>query len=211
MVKEVSLAMRNRAVGMLKGGMTQRQVADDIGVTVRTIRGWWLRYKKGDSLKNRIGRGRKTVIGRIPKIVLAKNVGKRQISTRKLSQILKSKGFPVSHVTIHTYLRKSLKLKPYKPRIQPRLTENQRIARLKFCQERKEWSVNEWQRVIFSDESPFELFHPPNRQNDRIWSDCREKVPHFRKSQISRKIASVGGYVTSGVIRTPFHAPTSNC
>ena len=79
-------------------------------------------------------------------------------------------------------------MKPYKPRIQPRLTENQRIARLKFGQERKKWSVNEWQRVIFSDESPFELFHPRNRQNDRIWSDCREKVPHFERVKFPGKL-----------------------
>ena len=31
--------------------------------------------------------------------------------------------------------------------------------------------------MLFSDESPFELFQPPNRQNDRIWACDKEEVP----------------------------------
>ena len=59
MVKEVSIALRNQTMGMLMGAATQKQVATNMGVTVRTVRGWWLRFKKGDSLTNRSGRGRK--------------------------------------------------------------------------------------------------------------------------------------------------------
>ena len=38
--------------------------------------------------------------------------------------------------------------------------------------------VNPWRRVLFSDESLFELFHSPNRQNDRVWlTDRLQLVP----------------------------------
>ena len=53
--------------------------------------------------------------------------------------------------------------------MQPKLTEKQKKTRLSFCKERKKWSIHDWRRVLFSDESPFELFHLPNRQNDRVW------------------------------------------
>ena len=89
-------------------------------------------------------------------------------STRLISWDLKSIGFSISHVTVHTYLRKNLKVRPYKPQVQPKLAEKQRTARLKFCNKRKNWTIENWQRVLFSDESPFELFHPPNKQNDSL-------------------------------------------
>ena len=31
--------------------------------------------------------------------------------------------------------------------------------------------------MLFSDESPFELYHPPNRQNDRVWASTSSEVP----------------------------------
>ena len=31
--------------------------------------------------------------------------------------------------------------------------------------------------MVWSDESPFELFHPPNRHNDRVWAASSSDVP----------------------------------
>ena len=132
MVKEVSLAVRNQAIGMLKAGQTQKSVAIHFGTNVRTVRRWWSRAYCGNSLENRQGRGRKPAIGKVPKIVIAKTLGKKMKSTRKISQLLKYKGFQVSHVTVHTYLRQNLGVKPYKPQLQPKLTEKQKFARLTF-------------------------------------------------------------------------------
>ena len=108
MVRESTLATRNQAVGMLKVGLTQKSFARQLGTTIRTVRRWWCRAKSGNSLENLKGRGRKTAIVKVAKIVIAKTLCKKQKSTRKISQILKNKGFPVSHMTVHSYLRKIL-------------------------------------------------------------------------------------------------------
>ena len=68
MVKKVSLILRNRAINLLKGGLTQVVVAKDIGVSVRAVRVLWLRFQNGDALANRRGRGRKSLIGKIPNL-----------------------------------------------------------------------------------------------------------------------------------------------
>ena len=188
MVKEVSLAVRNQAIGMLKAGQTQKSVAVHFGTNVRTVRRWWSRAYCGNSLENRQGRGRKQAIGKVPKIVIAKTLGKKMKSTRKISQLLKYKGFQVSHVTVHTYLRQNLGVKPYKPQLQPKLTEKQKFARLTFCKARKKWSINDWRNVLFSDESPFELYHSPNRQNDRVWTADRNKVVATEKVKFPGKL-----------------------
>ena len=33
----------------------------------------------------------------------------------------------------------------------------------------KNWSIHDWRTVLFSNESPFGLFHSPNWQNDIVW------------------------------------------
>ena len=170
MAKEHPLSTRHRAVGMVSGGMTQAAVAKELGVSVRSIQTWMARNRRKESLENRTGRGRKTVLTRVSKIVLAKCVQKRHQSTRKLARKLTSKGYPASKTTVHNYMTKCLHLKPLKPRCQPKLTEEQKMKRLKFAQERKNWSIQDWRRVLFSDESSFEIFHRPNRQNDRVWA-----------------------------------------
>ncbi|KAI6655853.1 hypothetical protein LOD99_1587 [Oopsacas minuta] len=161
--------------------MLIHQVAKVVGVSIRTIRRWLLRFKAGESLKNRKGRGKKTPVTMVPKVVIAKTIGKKMKSTRYISKNLQSKGFSISHVTVDSYIRKNLKVRPYKPQVQPKLTEKQRTARLKFCNERKDWSINTWKRVLFSDESSFELFHTPNKQNDRVWAKSRADIPPTEK------------------------------
>ncbi|KAI6647746.1 hypothetical protein LOD99_8587 [Oopsacas minuta] len=153
MVKEATLAVRTRAVCMIEAGIFINKVAKVVGISVRTIRRWLLRSKSGEPLQNRRGCGRKTSVTMVPKVVIAKTIGKKMKSTRVISQNLKSKGFSISHVTVHSYLRKNLKVRPYKPQVQPKLTEKQRTARIKFCNERKNWSIDSW-RGFYSRTSP---------------------------------------------------------
>ena len=89
---------------------------------------------------------------------------------------MKNKGFPVSHMIVHSYLRKNLGVKPFKPQLQPKLSEKQKHTRFSCCRERKKWSIHDWGRVLFSDESPLELFHLPNSQNDRVLLTVRLKL-----------------------------------
>ena len=187
MVKESTSVARSKAVGMVLGGMTQRRVSEILGVNIRTIRRWLTR-KAGNSLENKPGRGRKSKIAKIAKIVISKSILKKHQSTRRLAKRLRSKGFSVSHVTVHSYLRNKLCVKPFKPQKQPKITEKQRTARLKFCRDRKSWSKEDWRRVLFSDESPFELYHHKNHQNDRVWAKNRSQVPPNETVKFPSKI-----------------------
>lgn len=177
MVKEHALATRHRAVGMVEAGMKVCDVAIQLGVSRRTLQLWLARARSGVPLENRRGRGRKTVLSRVAKIVLAKATLKRRQSTRKLAKKLTEKGHPVSKTTVHHYMTKCLRLKPLKLRQQPKLTDAQKRKRLAFARERKNWTILDWRRVLFSDESLFELMQPPNRQNERVWAHSSAEVP----------------------------------
>ncbi|KAK3539392.1 hypothetical protein QTP70_005928 [Hemibagrus guttatus] len=50
-----------------------------------------------------------------------------------------------------------------KPEKKPFISENQRRARLKFAKDLRKWTVVDWSKVIFSDESNFQLCLTPRR------------------------------------------------
>ena len=54
-------------------------------------------------------------------------------------------------------------LKGCKPRKKPRLTARQKKCRLQFAQAHKDWTPEQWSRVIFSDEWRFLLHRSDGR------------------------------------------------
>ena len=69
-------------------------------------------------------------------------------------------------------------MKPFHRRKIPRLTEKHIKDRLAFCKKVKNWTMEQWKQVVLSEESPFELYHPPNSKNDVIWSREKNEIEH---------------------------------
>ena len=158
------------AIGMLLAGSTQISVAKELGKDIRTVRRWWARYNCSKDLQHRKGAGRPKKLNRRSKIMIAKSLGKRHKSTRLIATQITRTCVPVSKDTVHRYLRKDLQVRPYKRPKQPKLSSKQRENRLNFCLAKENWTVADWRNILWPDESSFELFHPTNRQNDRIWA-----------------------------------------
>ena len=169
-VRDHGLEIRNQAIGMLSTGMTQKDVATKLQVSLRSIERWWRKQKLGKSQKTEARPGRNFSIQKAAKIIISKSLSKRRKSTRNLVEIVSSRGYPISHSTVHRYIRDKIGAKSYKRPKRPRLTEKMKEKRLKFAESRKEWSVEDWKQVLCSDEAPFQLFNTPNRQNDRVWA-----------------------------------------
>ena len=162
---------------MVIGRMKQKDVANSLDKPLRTVQRWWSRYKRGETLQHVPGAGRPSKISRVAKIVIAKSLGKIRQSTRKLAKRLKQRGHEISKSSVHRYLKQTVGATAFKrPKI-PKLTPKQIENRLKFCKDRQNWTVEEWQRILWSDESPFEIFHPTSTQNDRVWSTDNSEIP----------------------------------
>ena len=96
--------------------------------------------------------------------------------------------FSASHSTVYHYLRHSINVYPYKRQRIPRLTNKMMQNRLDFALKHKNWTVTDWEKVLWSDESPFQLFAPPNRQNDQVWSRSSADVQPFKCVKFPAKI-----------------------
>ena len=171
------IGLRYRAIGMIEGGMTQRQVAKSLKVGLRSIARWWKSHKSGQSLHDKPRSGRPEKIHHVAKQVISLSIGKRGQSTRKLARRLTSKGYSVSRETVRRHLKNEINLKAYRRPRKPRLTEKMKKARIEFAKSKLNWTLNDWKNVLWSDESSFQLFPPSNPNCDRVWLHSPSKVP----------------------------------
>ena len=44
MVKYYDLSLMNRTMGMIQAGMSQSQVAENVGAPLRTVQKWWNQF-----------------------------------------------------------------------------------------------------------------------------------------------------------------------
>ncbi|KAI6651203.1 hypothetical protein LOD99_5350 [Oopsacas minuta] len=70
-VRLEKVEVRNRAIGMLLSGKTQKTVALSLGKDVSTIQRWWYKHKAHKSLQHKRGAGRPKKLPRVSKIVIA--------------------------------------------------------------------------------------------------------------------------------------------
>ncbi|XP_065665656.1 uncharacterized protein LOC136087078 [Hydra vulgaris] len=124
---------------------------------------------------------------------------KKRISTRKLANKLN-----ISRTSVQRMLQKGLNLQAYKHRVEPLLTNGQKVKRIKFAN----WIKNHFRKeqtlkILFSDENFFDLNGRYNAQNDRIWSTNRNEADKDggikQKQKFTQKVMVWLGACSKGV------------
>ena len=90
-------------------------------------------------------------------------------------------GNTISPMTVWRILR-TAGMKKTKPTRKPGLTKRMRAERLEFCLRYQHWTLEDWKRVIWSDETAVVLNH--RRGGYRVW---RTSVERFVKSVIRER------------------------
>ncbi|KAI6657159.1 hypothetical protein LOD99_15945 [Oopsacas minuta] len=147
-VQDYGLSLRSQALEMLKAGETPKKVAQVLNINIRSVQRWGRSNRLGFSMESKPKSGRPPKIDRVWKIVIAKSLGKRRQSIRKLALRLTRSGYDVSHTSVLRYLRKSLGATPFKRPRRPRLTLKMKENRIEFAQKQKDWTVEDWNRVL---------------------------------------------------------------
>jgi len=176
-----------------------KDVAKAMSIPFSTVEKWYSKRKKGISLENKKKSGRPKILSRRAKIVIAKSVGKRRQSTRKLASRLTAIGEKCSAMTVHRYLAHDLGCKSFKRRKIPKLSEKNISDRKKFAKMVKKFKRDDWHKVIFTDESPFKLNWSPNSQIDRVWAKSPNDVPPVKKQKYSEGLQVWGGMTATGL------------
>ena len=79
-------------------------------------------------------------------------------SASKIRSSLLAKGTDISRRTVSRRLVDDFDLKAHKPAHKPRLTQAMKSNRLAFAKKHVKWTIQQWQQVLFSDESTVQQF-----------------------------------------------------
>ncbi|KAK3545317.1 hypothetical protein QTP70_003720 [Hemibagrus guttatus] len=167
MAKELSKDTRNKIVDLHQAGKTESAIGKQLGVkksTVGAIIRKWKTYKTTDNLP-RSGASRK-ISPRGVKMI-TRTVSKNPRTTRRdLVNDLQRAGTKVTKATISNTLRRQ-GLKSCSARRVPLLKPVHVQARLKFAREHLDDPEEDWENVIWSDETKIELFG--KNSTCRVW------------------------------------------
>ena len=128
---------------------------------------------------------------------------------RVLREVRQARGINVGVQTIRNRLHDS-GLRARRPNVVPVLTQRHRQARLQWAREHRGWTLNQWSRVIFSDESRFAVDHNDGRI--RVWRRRGERFhPLFAVAHNRWGAGSVMIWAgISSEYRTDLHAVQGN-
>lgn len=149
------------AVGMIRCGRSFRDVARMLNVSHPTVRRWWMRWCDEGKVERKEGSGRprKTSQTTDRKLIVAAKRNRFE-STKRLAISWKF----ASNITcsIRTAYRRLSEagMKSCSPAIRIPLSPEHKRKRLEWCEEHLNWTSEDWNRVMWTDESRFTLdFH----------------------------------------------------
>ena len=155
-------------------GYTTREIGNRLQLTQKTVsRSINNFYSSGKyGFEKPSGRPRATTKRMDDAILLAAKKSPKK-SSKAIEAGLPQEGKVPSQRTIRRRLFDA-GLKSYKPAKKPRLSSKNIADRLAFCQKYKDWSNEQWKRVMFSDETLISQFYafcrhvrrPPNKRDD---------------------------------------------
>ena len=113
------------------------------------------KYKAHEVLGRKPGCGRKRKTTKYQDRMILREVKKDRKATRE--EIRESLELDVSDRTIRRRISESGEFKSYWATKKPFINENNRKKRVEWCMRHRNWTVEQWRSVIWSDESPFVL------------------------------------------------------
>ena len=190
-IKKWYQTQRNLVIDLFKQGKTFRSINKATGMAIGTISDLIKKYNMFGYVQNqpRFGAKRKTT-SRIDRQVVKMVQKNRFLSAPKVSSLLeKDFGLKVSPCTIRKRLKES-GFKARVPRKKPFLSKIHQKRRLAFAKKYVNMPVSFWRKVLWTDESKFNLVKSDGAQ--KVW---RKKGEAFTLSCIRGTVKFSGGNV----------------
>ena len=154
----LSIENRNVAIGMLRAGAYVDVIARHFNVCKRTIFRLQARHRQTGSVQDRPRSGRpKKTAAREDRYLVTSSRRHRFMSCPELaSRIRAATRTSVSHDTVRNRLR-AASLTARRPYVGIPLSQRHRDARVQWSRQHLQWTRRQWDSVIFTDESRFNV------------------------------------------------------
>jgi len=173
-----SEAQRAQIVILRQEGYTERAISERLAVSKTAVHQAVVTFKDCGSYLDCKRSSRPPKTTRRDDILIKRCVVKSPTcSAKKIRAEFGETGSRISRRTISRRLTDEFGLKSRKPARKPRLAPAMKLKRLQFAKKYKDWTSQQWSRVLFSDETTIQQFasrkrtvrRPPGtRYNDRF-------------------------------------------
>ena len=179
--KTVSIDVKKNVILLRDIAMSQHKISRQLKISRRCRRQMIRKFDKYDTVATTPGARRlKKTTNRQARFIKFEQICDETNSLTDLVRYANTNmSLSISTSTISRILRQynmTSYIAPRKPRINPM----QRRARIDWCNEHLSWSVPDWSKVIFSDESNYEVL---NRKNRIYFWRFRTDRTRFERSQ----------------------------
>lgn len=201
MPRQMTNAERWRAIGMLEGGMSYREVGRHFGRSHNTIRSLHQKVRASGSVVHQATRhNRRQTTARADRRLL-RLVRANPTLPATLFRLLwnerNRRGNILSAQTVRRRIKETA-LRSRKMRKVPRLSPVHVVGRERWAMQRVHWRVQQWRRVIFTDECRFRLFRSDGRI--RVWREPRQELLRENVQVCDRQAQSL--HVWAGISLT---------
>ncbi|GFU83148.1 HTH_Tnp_Tc3_2 domain-containing protein [Trichonephila clavipes] len=157
--RETSVDVRKFILRLFKKGKSYREIAKIVGRSHSCVQKTIGRFKSDGLIENKSGRGRKSILSDVSKRKVLKDIKiDPKLSAVKLaSETSRIMGRSVSAETVRNVIRHA----GYSSRVarrKPFISLQNQKKRLEFAKTHQLKTDNFWKKVIFSDESKFNIF-----------------------------------------------------
>ena len=176
-------AERNRAIGMANMGASQRQIARTFNCSQAAISNLLSRYQQTGQAQDRPRSGRPRVTTPAEDRYI-RTIHLRNRFVTATSTAATALGHPVSRRTVIRRLRMA-GIRAFRPFRGMALTLLHRQRRIQWARTVRRWQRRDWERVMFTDESRFNMFRNDGRvrvyrrRGERLAPNCIQDVHPF--------------------------------
>jgi len=190
-MKQLSTEKRARVVALLEEGNTVRYVAHVEGIHFSTVSRINKRLKETGSNENKLKSGRPRLITSRDERKVLRLITSNEAPTaiQAKEQLERDENIEVSTETIRRTLRRNGLVARTKIK-KPYLKKTHRNRRFTFAKRHLHWTISDWSKVIWSDESKFNIFSSDGKEY------CWKKVGEpLRDSHVKPTVKFGGGNI----------------
>lgn len=200
-------AEKGVVVGMHTGGMRGAQIARELKMSASTVYGVLGSYKKRGTVVSPKSPGRPRKLTRRNMSYLERLLDKdRRASLTEITNQMAS----IAKVSTRI-VRNALQTLGYRNRVaakKPFLNKKHKADRLAFARQYEKWTKEDWKKVIWTDESSFEIGR--NSRQIRVWRKSHERydykclAPTFKSGRTSVMVwGAFSGFDKSPLVIIP--------
>lgn len=187
-MKSISTADKSNIISLLPHGLFSRKIASQTGISKSKVA--LVAKEVGSDIENNSGSRPKKLSPYDQRAVSSlMATGKTSNTTQATKNINNILSDLVSTQTIRNTLHNDNYRAYTKPK-RPKLTAAQRRARLNFAQRYWHWTVEDWKKVIWSDECKINIYGSYGQHY--VW---KQKPEDFKEKDIHRAVKFGGGKI----------------